>query len=202
MKEAPYAVLMNGYTACLKTYAARRIANVLKIPLIETNRLGHCTGEDGLLRDDLRGRRYDIAGKLSAQLARARLPMVIDGTFNFRKWRGMFYPLLAENDINDIVIVRCVCDDEDIVQARINERSGRRILPENEAARMENYLKTRRDDESVYEDTLPAGGHPSVVEFRTGPDYTVEIRKGGSEAAKAIRELLWKSFHTGRLNEH
>ena len=40
LEDKPYVILMNGYTASLKTYTARRIANVLKIPLIETNRLG------------------------------------------------------------------------------------------------------------------------------------------------------------------
>lgn len=192
-----YAILMNGYTASLKTYTARRVANQLKIPIIETNRLGRCTGDDGLLDDALREKRYEIACQQASLLTKAGLPIVVDGTFNFQRWRNRLYLPLTANGVEDIVIVRCVCDDEAIIRARLNSRQANRILPENEAASMENYFKTRRDDESVYEDGLP-----SIVEFRTGPEYTVRVRQGKSEIAQLVRDLVWESFHTGRLNEH
>ncbi len=198
----PYAILMNGYTASLKTYTARRISNVLKIPIIETNRLGSCTSDDGLLNDDMRQRRYDIAIAQASLLAEKGLPVVIDGTFNFQKWRNGLYLPLAENDISNVVIVRCLCEDLDIIRARVEERKERKILPENEAAKMENYFKTRGDDQSIYEDELPSGVRPSIVEFRTGPEYTAEVRQGDSDIARVVREIIWRSFHTGRLNEH
>jgi predicted kinase len=200
--NAPYAVIMNGTTASLKTYTARRIANSLKIPLLETNKVGRCTNSDGLLADELRDRRYDLVTKQAKVLLEHHVPLVVDGTFNFQRWRKAIYAPLAENDITDVIIVSCVCDDVDIVQARIGERAQRKILPENEAARMDNYLKTIQDNEPVYKDTLLAGGKPAVIEFRTGPDYTVKIRQGASDNARMIRELIWHSFHTGRLNEH
>lgn len=200
--QKPYAILMNGYTACLKTYTARRLANVLKIPLIETNRLGSCTSDDGNLNDKLRDRRYETATKQALTLLEDGLSVVIDGTFNFRRWRGGLYSIFAENDVSDVVIVRCICEDETIIRARIEERQVKRILPENEAAKMENYFKTMKDDESIYEDRMPSGEMPSVVEFRTGPEYTVEICQGDSDIAKVVQEVIWRSFHTGKLNEH
>lgn len=201
-KYPKFAVLMNGFTATLKTYSARRIANLLKIPLIETNRLGHCTDEDGLLDDKLRERRYRIATDQASMLIRKGLPVVVDGTFNFQRWRNRLYRPLAKHGVEDVVIVRCVCYDEDIIKARIAVRQNKKVVPENEAARMENYLKTRADDEDVREDILPSGAVPSVVEFRTGPEYSVEVTQGHSDMAEHIRYLLWESFHTGKLNEH
>lgn len=195
-----YAILMNGYTASLKTYTARRVANLLKIPLIETNKLGRCTNADGLLNDSLRERRYEIAVSQASLMAENHLPLVVDGTFNFQRWRNGLYAPLLENGVEDVIIVRCVCFDEDIICARVAERERNRILPENEAAKMENYLKTLRDDESIFEDKLPSG-RPSIIEFRTGPEYTVELKQGNSDIAKQIRYLIWESFHTGKLNE-
>jgi len=193
---------MNGYTASLKTYTARRIANVLQIPLIETNRLGKCTSDNGLLNDRARDERYRILAEQASVLSKNGLPMVIDGTFNFKKWRDSLYLPFAEKDISNVVIVSCVCEDKDIINARINERQEKQILPENEAARMENYLKTLADNESIYEDRLPTGELPNIVEFRTGPEYTVKVRQGDSHIAKVVQEIIWKSFHTGKLNEH
>ena len=202
LEDKPYVILMNGYTASLKTYTARRIANVLKIPLIETNRLGRCTYDNGLLDDTARDKRYDIATEQASVLLKRGLPTVIDGTFNFQRWRNELYLPLAENDLSNVVIFRCFCEDKDIVETRISERQERRILPENEAARMENYFKTLEDNESVYEDILLSGEKPSVVEFRTGPEYTLTVRQGDSDIAKVVKEIIWRSFHTGKLNEH
>ena len=160
---APYAVIMNGYTASLKTYTARRIANVLKIPLIETNRFGRCTKE-GVLNYAMRDKRYKIVTQLASFISENKLPMVIDGTFNFQRWRTALYPKLANHDV---IIVRCVCNDKAIIKARISEREANKILPENEASSIFNYLKTRKDDESVYEDVLSSGETPTIIEFDT-----------------------------------
>lgn len=201
MADAPFAVIMNGYTATLKTYTARRIANVLKIPLIETNRFGRCTDNQGLLDDTLRDKRYKIAVEQAALLAARKLPVVIDGTFNFSRWRSDLYAELAKRGVKDIIIVRCVCEDEGIITARLEERQRRKILPENEAARMENYLKTRKDNEPVYNDLLPSEGQPTVVEFTTGPDYAVKVEQGEAELAHIIKDIIFRSIHTGTLNE-
>lgn len=61
MPERPFVVFTHGYTACMKTYVARRISNELAVFLIETNKLGPCTSSDGLLDEQLRARRYDAA---------------------------------------------------------------------------------------------------------------------------------------------
>ena len=79
--EERYVILMNGYTACLKTCTARRIANLLGIPLIETNRLGRCASSDGRLDDKIRDIRYKIARNHAAVLIETGLPVIIDGTF-------------------------------------------------------------------------------------------------------------------------
>jgi predicted kinase len=193
----PFAILMNGYTASLKTYTSRRIANVLKIPILETNRFGHCTKE-GYLSDGLRNKRYDIMLKLASFLSTEKLPMVLDGTFNFQHWRSSFYSNLYNNEI---IIVRCICNDRDIINARIREREQNSVLPENEAAKMENYLKTLKDDEPVYDDVLPSGEIPIVIEFDTG-NYTVQTTQGENKLAQEIKDIIWRSFHTGKLNEH
>ncbi len=42
-------ILMNGFTASLKTTVARRLSAILKIPLIQTNQLGRITDKKGLM---------------------------------------------------------------------------------------------------------------------------------------------------------
>jgi predicted kinase len=199
MLEKPYAIVMNGHTASLKTYTARRIANVQKIGLIETNRLGRCTGEGGILDDKLRDKRYDIARDLTDVMVRNNTSLVIDGTFNFKKWRDEIYDPLLKNNF-EIIIVRCFCDDADIVRARIEDRQSDKIRPEYEAAKMENYFRTRQEGEPIYEDKLP-DGKISIVEFDTGK-YTMKIIKNPTDISKIVRGIIWKDFHTGRLNAH
>lgn len=197
-----FVVLMNGWTACLKTYTSRRLSNAFKIPVLETNKFGHCVGTDGMLDDRMRTARYKSVFAVANEILKQGHSVVIDGTFNFRRWREEVYRLSSNQGIKHIVIVRCFCSDSDVIRLRISERVSNVFRPENQVSRYEDYEKTVADDETIYEDVLPNGEKPSVVAFDSG-NYTVTLTQGQPEGiATKVRDVIWASVNTGKLSEH
>src|SRR5262249_22438659 len=99
MESVQFIIIMNGHTACLKTYTARRLANVLKVLLVETNKLGRCTNPDGLLNDEFRELRYNTLFGVVRQLLARGESVVADGTFTLRRRRNVLYSLCKEFNI-------------------------------------------------------------------------------------------------------
>ena len=118
-----YAVMMNGYSASLKRYIARSIAKSLKIPLIETTQFGPGINNDRFLKDTLRDKRYEIATDVAACIAKRQLPMVLEGTFSFRRWRKPIYQKLVGENIYQI--------DDTCNLDRRRKRSWKRDLDEH-----------------------------------------------------------------------
>ena len=197
-----YLVMMNGYTACLKTYTARRLSSLLHIPLVETNKLGRCTDETGLLDLAARTRRYERAKQIVSDHLAFGSSIIVDGTFGLRDWRYPFYRECVLTETKIVVIVRCVCNDEKIIQVRLDDRKNNRHRPENEASIIENYRQTREYEQHPCNDTFTGVNQLGLIEFDTANYSVIVTYPDKFGLANTISDLIWQSIHTGRLGEN
>lgn len=196
-------MFLNGHTACLKTYTARRLSNVLHIPLVETNKFGSCTDSQGFLNQQLRDRRYSLALEVVSKLFDLHLSVVVDGTFSRQKWRTRLYSAARVAEITDIVILRCICPDEDIARLRMAERSKDSSKADSEASfHFENYRQTKEEEQSIWDDQFDWCPPPAIVQFDSSAYKVSVLREGHSPLATTVAETVWSSVHTGTLRQH
>ncbi len=195
--------MMNGYTACLKTTTARRLATVLNIPLIETNKFGHCTNEAGLLEQSFRERRYEIGFDVASILLNKGIPFIFDGTFSNPDWRKKVYLLAQNKGVDDVIVVKCFCDNRRIINLRLEAKKLNPLLPENEVTKLDNYDMTKKQFElsPVEEDTMPIGKKPSIICFDSGK-YVIETARSYSQTANIVDDAIFKSIALGKLNDY
>jgi predicted kinase len=126
-----FVIFMHGYTAFLKSVTARRLSHQLHVFLVETNKLGPCIVDEDLSQP-LRDRRYEAALRIAKTALHVGGSVVLDGTFGLRRWREDLYRLCQDSYIETLVMVRCVCEDDEILQIRLNDRKRHPDLPESE----------------------------------------------------------------------
>jgi len=200
--ELPFLIFMNGYTACLKTYTARRLSNLLRVPLVETNKLGPCTDGSGALDLEARKLRYERAVRLTYDYLHLGMSLVVDGTFGRKIWRQDLYGCCVRAGVRRVLAVRCFCTNEDVIEARIVDRQENDYRPENEAALLANYHTTRTEEEPIRGESLPWDAPLPIVEFDT-ERFEVEVHTASEDSLAAdVRRMIWTSVHTGRLSEH
>lgn len=190
MPPVPLTVIMtNGYTACLKTTVARHIANRLEIPIIEAYRLDSIIDDAGIAINAKRSARYAIIRELTEVYLKNRMPIVIDGSFNFYEWRKPIYELAIRYGASDVIIIACTCEDVTVAQERLLRRQADSAAPDQEITSIENYFKSKRENEPVYGDVMPSGKMPSIVEFDSIA-FTARILQKNTQFVDKIQALL------------
>jgi len=200
MANKPYIIMTCGYTACFKTTIARKIAGVLRAPLIEMFRLGDDTHADGANVDDnKRARRFSIMNELVDFYFKNNLPVVIDSSFNARKWREPVYKVIERYGVTDIVWVVCYCDNIEVIKERLKYRGANPDMPDSKNQSLEIYLRSKREHNPVSEDRLPGGLEASIIMFNSEL-HQVTLTKKVTPLAGTVFDILSKSAATGTLN--
>ncbi|MEM5814503.1 MAG: AAA family ATPase [Candidatus Aenigmatarchaeota archaeon] len=110
-------VMMHGYICSLKSTVAKNLAEKLNIPRLETKQLGAIHSETD------KAWRYRLLSAMVKSHVRSDTDMILDGTFGKKPFREAIYRLSEELGLGDVVVVRCVCDDDGEVWKRVKGRT-------------------------------------------------------------------------------
>ena len=184
-----FIIMLNGHVACLKTTIARRLSDLLKAPLLETNKFGSVIGESRLMDDSRRINRYKMLYKLADSILADGYSLILDGTFIYRGWRKPVYDLCKKYSIKDIVIVRCYSTDENAIKRRLLFRKSDKFNPERGVVYFKNYLQSVSQDEPPYSDVLCDGYQPGIVEIDSSSG-AISVISGKGELIDVVVESL------------
>lgn len=191
MEEKKNIVMMYGYPATGKTFLSRKIEEHLRekyrVKVLSTldvrKELGLFDLESGTQRDFV----YTLLSKRVGETMKAENydVVIIDGNFNERKRREMFYSNLGNFSI---YIVHCFVSDEKIIWERMNERQKNISIPENKAATMNLYNLIKNSGDDVNEDEIVKKGLAKIIRFDSGENCMERISKDDND--KLIRDII------------
>lgn len=174
-------IMMHGYTAVGKSSVASYLSShLLDVKVLHTavvrKELRLAVGQDNApsYQYKLDDKMFiEVSGKVYAKLlqkAKKYLDsgsnVILDGTYNFFWQRKGVYDL-ARTANTHIVIVNCLCSNEQEVQKRLNKRSQNSESPFAEVNDWETYLSTKHLSETLDNDRLPNGKTPHILKYDT-----------------------------------
>ncbi len=184
-----FVIMMNGHVACLKTTIAAKLAKVLGVPVVHTNRHGHILAKDMSMDPRKREKRYDNLFREAEGLLKAGRSLILDGTFARARWRNRAYSLCRKYPVGKVAIIRCVCPDKKAIRERLRKRRECTFLPENEIFRYKNHIESIRQDEPPYSDEIREGKKPCIIEFDSG-EFEIKARTGSKCPEKIAKALV------------
>ena len=173
-------VMMHGYLCSLKTTISTALSQRLRIPRIETKELGHIKTRKE------KGARYQLVAEIAEERINGGGSVILDGTFGKRQFRDRIYEIAQRTRAKDVLIIRCLCDNEEEVRRRICERAINESICESE---WRNRAHDRLFGDRVY------NGTPSLITVDTA-NYRVEAKNLNTdfscEVAQNVHEIMGK----------
>lgn len=157
-----YVIMMNGHPACLKSTISKKLADVLNIPLVRTNAFGGTITASGYSTIEIRDRRYQHAFKQMESLLKEGKSLVFDGTFTRTEWRSQLYSLCQKYSVNEIIILRCISSNDNVVKERFMKRASLEEQAEKDSIYFKNYLRDVPLDNPPFSD-IYMNRIPSIV---------------------------------------
>jgi len=171
-------VMMHGYLCSLKTTISTALSQRLRIPRIETKELGHIKTKKE------KGARYQLVAEIAEERINGGGSIILDGTFGKRQFRNHVYEIAQRTQAKDVLIIRCLCDNEEEVRRRISERGI------NESICVSEWRNRAHDGlcgDRVY------NGAPSLIAVDTA-NYRVEAKNLNTdfscEVAQNVHEIM------------
>jgi adenylate kinase family enzyme len=165
---------MHGYICSLKSTVAKKLAEKMGIPKLETKQLGAISSEMDKIW------RYRLLATIVKNYARGDADFILDGTFGKKPFREAIYQLGDEANLGDIVVVRCVCEDDHEVWKRIKGRK------ENEDVCILEWANRKHD---AIECDRYKGAMPSLIEVDT-KNFVVRPLNTRSDFSRKVAETL------------
>ena len=173
-------VMMHGYLCSLKTTISTALSQRLRIPRIETKELGHIKTRKE------KGARYQLVAEIAEERINGGGSVILDGTFGKRQFRDHVYEIAQRTVAKEVLIIRCLCDNEEEVRRRICERAINESICESE---WRNRAHDRLFGDRVY------NGTPSLITVDTA-NYRVEAKNLNTdfscEVAQNVHEIMGK----------
>ena len=171
-------VMMHGYLCSLKTTISTALSQRLRIPRIETKELGHIKTKKG------KGARYQLVAEIAEERINGGGSVILDGTFGKRQFRNHVYEIAQRTRAKDVLIIRCLCDNDEEVRRRICERGI------NESICVSEWRNRAHDGlcgDRVY------SGVPSLITVDTA-NYRVDAKNlttdFSCEVAQNVHEIM------------
>jgi predicted kinase len=185
-------VMMHGVTAAGKTTTSKYLAQALNAIRLATSQVRGAVGARAAAQgDERRDEAYaEVADRLRVGL-RTGGRFVLDGTYALRRWREPIYRICGELKV-PLYVVHCVCDDEDEVHRRIEDRKRRAPKsPDSEADRFFFLVSEKHHFEELLADDFRQGGPEAIIVVDTfkGALNTVSLVVSDSSVAGVIRNL-------------
>lgn len=163
--NVPSIFLIGGLIGTGKSTVARALGNLFNCPVLSSDvvrkELANLTPQTRCLENFQQGiysphfsqKTYQALWAKAEQILRAGNSVIIDASFNKRKYREIFWELASKRGAN-IFFFECTCPEEEI-KKRLAQRA--RDIQEPSDARWEIFADLKRDFEEVRE--LPSSCH-------------------------------------------
>lgn len=204
MKEK-VILLCVGYPSTGKTTSTQRLqfefSQLRNVDLLTTLSIRHSLGlMDNLDSETDRQRVYSELVRLAdTKLREGTEVLLLDGNFNSRKRREPVYELAKKYDA-ELILMECRVDDHDEIERRLNFRKKNTEAIANRAASQELYNLIKNDSDTLQDDALPSGRHPTHLEYYTDSQTVVirHIEEGKEHHSQWIEEIR-KGLLPGRV---
>jgi predicted kinase len=169
-----FVVLMNGTCVSFKTVFSLKLSRALGLPLIASYFFGRSATKNNLGIDrNARNKRHDLFFQEAERLIALKKSVVLDGASSRKRFRERLYEILNRHGVKDVVIVRTVCFDMDVVKLRLEARSllKKQVKGSNGTFmdlnfhHKENYFGSLFHEDTPFEDTVSKNVEPSVIYF-------------------------------------
>ena len=167
-------VMMHGYLCSLKTTISTALSQRFRIPRIETKELGHIKTKKE------KGARYQLVAEIAKERINGGGSIILDGTFGKRQFRNHVYEIAQRTRAKDVLIIRCLCDNEEEVKRRICERGINESICESE-------WRNRAHD-GLFGDRA-YNGTPSLITVDTA-NYRVEAKNLNTDFSCKVAQNL------------
>jgi|GEM_PF-1625021 predicted kinase len=112
---------------------------------------------------------------------------ILDGSHRLRQQRLQSYQIGFERS-EDVVLVKCVCSDEEDIRKRLSERE-QRDDPFAEATEFETYQSTINNADSGLDDPPVERGDVAVIEYDSAAG-TVDMLQQGTVSEQTVTTLV------------
>lgn len=167
-------IMMHGYICSLKSTVAKRLAEKMGLPRLETKQLGAIASETD------KTWRYRLLSTIVKNYAHGETDFIVDGTFGKKTFREAIYRLGDEASTGDVVVVRCICEDDHEIWKRIKGRK------ENEDVCILEWANRKHD---VIECDKYRNAMPSLIEVDT-KNFAVRPINARSDFSRKVAESL------------
>lgn len=184
-------IMMHGFTAVGKSTMAKYLCSHLPDAItlhtaVVRQQLGLAPGQPGAPRYEFKLDDFVFVNQVSkkvygtiAQKAETLLQdgrsVILDGTYNFTWQRQQVYSLSHRLRI-PLVVVHCVCSDENEVELRLTSRGRNPDTPYAETNEWESYLSTKELSDPVDQDYMPDGTFPHILRFDTALNKIISLK--------------------------
>lgn len=140
-----HIILFHGFPVCYKSTLAIHLEKKSGIPLCATFMYGKVM-VDGKWKSSAREVRYVCLLKNAEEYLKTGVSVILDGNFSLKTMREKIYRLADKYDY-EIIILKTVCYDENIILRRLEERKENKSLIESDVNRFEIFKKLKNESE-------------------------------------------------------
>jgi len=188
-RTIPFVLLMTGPPLSLKTQTALRLSQFLRATLVESSYLGVYPGPSEcrklgaagtkLRRSTVRARRHENMLTMARACVETGEPFILDSAYSSVESRRKVYALIADHTRYRMVVVYCHCQDDLVLEQRLEYRKRDLFSPEPDLVDKKYLDAVRREYDR------PIGGKPE--RFRGKPVEVVAFDTA-SRVAKVVLE--------------
>ena len=172
-KRKQTIILANGYPSTGKTVSTKRLYSQLlsnyRVVLLSTLSIRNYTNLMGDLHSGkIREKVYSEIVKQTEQNIKEDNTdvIIIDGNFGKRSVREKIFDIADRYDAS-IFIIECTVDSEEIIKQRMAYRKRHEDDIQHKASSMDLYYLIQDQSDQVYDDVLPDGKKPIIMEYNT-----------------------------------
>lgn len=208
--DEPMLIMMHGFTAVGKSTMAKYLSSQLPEAItlhtaVVREQLGLAPGQPGAPSYDFKLDDFVFVNEVSkivygtiAQKAETLLQnersVILDGTYNFTWQRQQVYDLSNQMSV-PLVVIHCVCSDENEVRHRLTSRRRNPNTPFAETNEWETYLSTKELSDPLEQDQMPDGTPPHILRFDTTLNKIISLNFAVCPHCQRVAAIL------DRLNE-
>jgi len=202
--------MMHGFTAVGKSTIAKYLSSELPHAItlhtaVIRQQLGLAPGQPGapsydfklddrVFTDKVSKIVYGTIAQKAERLLQDGISVILDGTYNFTWQRQQVYDLSHRLGV-PLVVVHCVCSDEDEVKNRLAKRAHNPDTPFAETNEWETYLSTKELSDPIAQDYIPDGTSPHILKFDTKLNKLISLKFAACVHCQCVAAIL------DRLNE-
>ena len=203
--EEQMLIMMQGFTAVGKSTMAKYLNSQLPEAItlhtaVVRQQLGLAPGQPGapsydfklddfVFVNEVSKRVYGTLAQEAETLLQNGRSVILDGTYNFIWQRRQVYDLTHRLSI-PLVLIHCVCSDENEIRHRLRNRGSNPDTPFAETNEWETYLSTRELSDPLEQDCMPDGTSPHILRFDTSLNKLVSLKFSACPHCKRVAAIL------------